>query len=955
MFCRGGGRLRTTFTVLAVGLTFVQLAFSAAPPAGTSITNQATASYRDGSGAQQLSTSNTVVTTVTQVGAYTLTPSSNKKSAAAGATVYMPYVLTNSGNGSDSFVIEAKEAAGGADFSKIEVYADNGAGQPTGTTPLCTFASDMCTAPAIVLAAGESYKFVVAYTVPSTATPATWPGPTGVNTATVTVKPSSNSTTWFSTYAQATADKSEARTDEVNLTVGAAFSVGKALVAPAVSAVGGGAWPVATSGPRQTTTTYTINYSNTGAAQGNLYIKDMLPAGLTYVAGKSVMSCAAGTALTEAAGGDAALCSAQGIDFVQSGQTVEVVIPNVQPVSNGTLSFQVTVTNTAKMGVTDTRSLGAEYTAEGCSSATVSACQSATLVRSNTVDFTVTSKRGVTFNTVDATAGTPASATDGVVTSRIVPGSFVKQTHTITNSGDADDNFNLTVGSTGIQTGKTAFPAGTTFSWFGSDGATPLLDTNSDGTIDTGVIAAGASKTVILQIFVPSSTTVASPANLEAVALAQSVNDASFKDATFVDITNVIGGLVDLTNTAAGTTADIGPGPSQMPVFTTTAVQAGSMVHEISLWIKNNDAADNTFSLQASNTSTFLGSLPAGWSVSFSSSACATPVAITSVAVSAGQQAQLYACVKSPATSPTTTQPVYFKVTATQSTTTGAVASDVIYDAVSVVAANAYSFSLTANASGSVVRGNNVDYSHTLINTGEAACGAGTVNNYIKVSAALTSAQSIAGWTAAIYKDVNNNSVVDTGDTLITDGKLQTGGLAVGQSVKFIVRVYAPGGANSGDVSNATVTVTDVDSTGNTTQIAPNGCGTQSNVDTSTVVTGSLSVLKKQGKSTGACSSTFPSLSATTQQAAPGDCLYYEVVATNNGASPVSNVSINDAAPTYTTLAATPAPTCQASGLATGSVAAATSGSTVSCGSAANTLSPSGTLTLRFAVQLQAN
>lgn len=959
---QGGVRRISALTAVlmasGLGLTVSQEALAAAPPAGTSISNQATASYKDSTGAQQLTASNTVVTTVTQVGAYTLSPANNTKSAAAGATVYMAYVLTNTGNGSDTFTIDAKELVGGADFSKLEVYLDNGSGQPASTTPLCTQATagSSCTTTK-TLAGGEVYKFVVAYTVPSTATPATWPGPTGVNTGTVTVKPASG-TTWFSTYSQATADKSTAATDTVNLTSGAAFSVGKAIVAPAVSAVGGGAWPVLASGPRGTTTTYTISYSNTGATAGTLYIKDVLPAGFTYVAGKSVISCAGGTALTEASGGDNALCSNQGIEFEASGQTIQAVIPSVQPVSNGTLSFQVMVANTALIGTTQTSNT-AQYTATGCSAgATIALCSPSTVVNTNAADFTVTASRSVTFNTVDTTAGTPASGTDGVTTANIVPGSFVKQTHVITNTGNADDTFNLSVAAGN-------FPSGTSFTWFAADGTTPLLDTNSDGTVDSGLIAAGGNKTVVLQIFVPSSTTVASPASLQATALATSVNLPSVKDATFANVTNVIGGYVDLTNSASGTAtstatvgADVGPGPSQVPTVTTTAIQAGSAVHQIPLFLKNYDSVDNVYSLQASGNTTFPGTLPAGWSVAFSSSACTSQTPITSVAVTNGQQTQVFACVSSPVTAPTMTQPVYFKITSTVATSTGATASDMVYDAVSVVAANAYSFSLTANGSGSVAKGNNVDYSHTLTNTGANSCGAGTASNYIKVVATLPAAAQSAGWTTAIYLDADNDSVISAADTLITDGKLKTGGLAAGTSVKFILRVYAPGGANPGDVSAATVTVTDVDSTGATTQIAPTGCGQQANTDTSTVVTGSLTVLKKQAKSVGACPAAFPAtlatdLSTVTQTAAPGDCLYYEVVATNNGASPVSNVSISDAAPAYTTLAATPAGTCASAGLTGTAAALTTSGSTVSCGSTANTLAPGGTLTLRFATQLQ--
>ncbi|MGV0960378.1 MAG: beta strand repeat-containing protein [Limnohabitans sp.] len=933
-------RAWAAISLASAGLGFAGTTYAAAPPAGVSISNQATASYKDNSGAQQLTTSNTVVTTVSQVGAYTLTPSTNTKSAAAGATVYMAYVLTNTGNGTDTFSINANEVVGGADFTKIEVYLDNGAGQPASTTPLCSSstAGTACTSTK-TLGTGEVYKFVVAYSVPSTATTATWPS----NTATVTVTPSSNATTWFSTYSPAT----RSGTDTVNLTTGAAFSVGKAIAAPAVASVSG-TWPVATSGPRGTATTYTISYGNTGATNGNLYIKDTLPAGLTYTTGQSVISCAAGTALTEAASGDAALCNSQGIEFEYdaTSKVIQAMIPNVPPSSSGTLSFQVTVANTASIGTSSTSNT-AQYSATGCSGSTIADCSAGTLVSTNAGDFTVTASRSVTLNTVDTTAGTPASAADAVTSTNIVPGSFVKQTHTITNTGNDSDNFNLSVAAGN-------FPSGTTFSWFAADGTSPLLDTNSDGIIDTGTLAAGASKTLVLQIFVPTSTTVASPANLQATVTATSVNLLSVKDATFANVTNVIGGFVDVTNTASGsvTAGDIGPGPGTGAIFTSTQITAGSAASEIPLFIKNYDSTANTYALSASSNASFPGTMPAGWSVNFSSTACASPTPITSTAsVAAGAQLQVFACVTSPVTSPTTIQPVYFKITGNSANSVGGTASDIIYDAVSVVAANAYSFSMTANGSGSVVKGLNVDYSHSVTNTGANTCGAGT--NYIKVTATLPAAMTAAGWSTAVYKDVDGDSLVSAADTLITDGKLVTGGLAAGSTVKLLVRVYAPGGANLGDVSNVTVTVSDVDSTGATVQSSPAGCGTQTNTDTSTVVTGSLTVLKKQAKSTGTCAAFPGSFSTALQTAAPADCLYYEVTATNNGASPVSNVSISDAAPAYTTLASTPAATCVATGLTGTAVAAATSGTTVSCGSAANTLAPSGTLTLRFAVQIQ--
>ncbi|MFX4681949.1 hypothetical protein ABTB34_21080, partial [Acinetobacter baumannii] len=49
------------------------------------------------------------------------------------------------------------------------------------------------------------------------------------------------------------------------------------------------------------------------------------------------------------------------------------------------------------------------------------------------------------------------------------------------------------------------FPAGTSFQLFKSDGATPLLDTNSDGIIDTGDLPAGGAYKVVLKAVLPAN------------------------------------------------------------------------------------------------------------------------------------------------------------------------------------------------------------------------------------------------------------------------------------------------------------------------------------------------------------------------------------------------------------------------------------------------------------------
>ena len=134
----------------------------AAPIAGSFINNEASATYRDTAG-NPLPTvvSNRVEARVEQVGAFTLT-STQTRLAAPGQTVYFPHVLTNTGNGDDSFPLAVSDSfAGGFNFAAIALYADaNGDGQPDDNQPITS------TGP---LATGAIFRFVAAGLVPGTA------------------------------------------------------------------------------------------------------------------------------------------------------------------------------------------------------------------------------------------------------------------------------------------------------------------------------------------------------------------------------------------------------------------------------------------------------------------------------------------------------------------------------------------------------------------------------------------------------------------------------------------------------------------------------------------------------------------------------------------------------------------------------------------------------------------
>ncbi|OYZ79242.1 MAG: hypothetical protein B7Y03_13090, partial [Polaromonas sp. 24-62-144] len=158
-------RLQSLFTHWIVGL-FVALALALAglaahaapPPAGTSISNQASASYSDASGVTRTVTSNVVQTTVQQVASLTLVQN-GAQNATPGSLVYYPHTLTNTGNGGDTFNLLTSNT-GAFSMTGVQIFADNGSGQPTG--PAIT-----STGP---LASNAAFKFIVVGTLPNTAT-----------------------------------------------------------------------------------------------------------------------------------------------------------------------------------------------------------------------------------------------------------------------------------------------------------------------------------------------------------------------------------------------------------------------------------------------------------------------------------------------------------------------------------------------------------------------------------------------------------------------------------------------------------------------------------------------------------------------------------------------------------------------------------------------------------------
>lgn len=800
-------------------------AHAAPPPAGTSISNQASATYSDGSGVPRTVTSNLVQTTVTQVYSLTLA-APGAQTATPGSVVYYPHTVTNTGNGSDTFNLTTSQTSTPA-LTNILIYADNGSGAPTGS-PITSSG---------VLASGASFKFIVQGTVPTSAVSG------NTNTITVTATSVGDNT------------KSANNADVTTVTGNAVVQLTKAI-------------GIASGAPGTGGIEYTLTYTNNGnSTASSLVLTDVLPSGMSMDTNSARWSVTGTTALTA---GVQAGTSPNTLTFNYNAttRTFTANISQVTAGQSGQVRFTVTVDGTVAPGVL-TNTASVQYSNGATPTpATVTST-------SNSVDFTVTQAAAVTFG--GQTVAGPAA-----------PGSTIAFTNLLTNTGNGTDTFNVTLGTS-------TFPAGTTFQLYRSDGTTPLVDTNGDGIVDTGPLAATATYNVVLRATLPPNAS--APAAVSVQKIARSVFNNTVT-ATATDMLSAITpASVDLTNNLPAATGvpGFGPGPGAAAQVTNATNPGTTTV--FTLVANNTGPAPDSYNFSAGSDAA-MAALPTGWSVTFragTAGSCSTMGAtVTNTgSIAAAGNATFCAVVTVPAGNDAGTQPVYFRLA---SPTSGV--SDVLWDAVNVNAVR--SLSLTPNGTGQTYPGGSYTYSHTLTNNGNVTEGGA-------FSTLTPTVPNSGGWSSTLYLDSNSSGALDAGDALVTGNLAVT--LAKGASVTIFHRVIAPSGAVAGTVYAATITVATANGS-NTTTAPANATAT----DSTTVIAGNLTLVKTQALDANCDGTADAAYGQGNLSAGPGQCVLYRITVTNVGAADATNVVVSDATPTFTVISNNAAPAVSQTG-----------------------------------------
>ena len=906
------------FALLVAALILFGAVMAQQTPAGTNISNQASASYIDSAGQPRITTSNQVITVVQQVYSFTITPNGNNenspgqtKTALPGGQVIFNYVVTNTGNGTDT--INLSTVLGTShNFNLLNptIYLDancNGNLDAGETTPITS----------VTLGMGQQACVIVTATIPLNATSGQYGNLNLVGTSAGSLSVTDNDN-WaravVSTQAILTAFKSASPTGPV------------------------------TPG---STITYTISGSNTGgsAASGvsvsgltgsGILIRDTIPNGLV-VSAMPTGSAGAGTVQ---------------MVFSTDGTTwAPLTSGNLPLTGNGTIAVGMFISGSgAFFPQTASYTFSFQATVPASPAGTNYPNTATVTYNDGTANQTTTSN--TTTNTVAAAYnvavgpfGFPQGSATGTYTvggytvnrsgdqqtiTSVNSGTTVIFRHTLRNTGNTLDSFTLSFSGA---------PTGWACSLVADDLTTPISG-------PVGPLAANSDFNFALKCQVPATYTSSTAATITITAT--SVGDPSKSDTT----TDVVSAVADgfRFDLYGGLTApyQVGKTPDSLQhtsddtsmtrpsIPTTTANPGASVTYRLRVENLNpNNQADN-YLLLVQPVQNF-GQVD---SVLFYADANddgipdGAPISNTGP-VNFGATFTYLAVVTLKANAAPVS--VGFNLAA-QSTASTSEGIDWVYAQIDVNLVA--QVTLSPDRSGTVTSPGTIQYTHTLTN-----------NSNTGATCSINGDGGSFGWTYQYSLDGSTWSSSLSGVSVAANGDSQI----------IYVRALVPAGQPIGrtDVNTVTANCT-----------VGSATATATATETTTVVGGELRLTKSAVSYVGSSNTVRDANAAT---ALPGDVIEYTVIASNIGTGNLTQVVITDPLPSYTNFVSVSA---TISGFTGGTVLYSTNGTTwsatapttLSAGSSiyvavdtngdgnitsADVMPPSATITITFRVQVQ--
>jgi len=964
-------------------------------PAVQTIQNVATVSYEDSQGLSYSSTSNIATVTVAAVYSATIEADLDLK-AAAGQTVYLAHSLSNQGNGEDTYELTLSvnntQVSASETFSSLKLYLDsNNNGQPdAGESVLLSTAGNTT----VTLSAGDTANLVIAAQVQTIATAGDTYGLTLLAEAQEGTGSAVNDSVTDLTTSQGSDGQNGTVEDRLTITNDAVLVVQKeATTLPEVTDEATLDLDINGDGDKNDNVSlvkYQVNITNVGNGKAtNVAFLDAtpLPDALTflgtgvatYAPTVSGLSTFDGDVLLEAHAditdegsigfdingnvnqtdvGEAALS----LDVNGNGSTTDsniegmaafdaelqpgVVVQMVfyaayvaDPEYDGgvvgtSLAAETSILNTSRVCADNDNNNSKVGECFVVSNTTNTL--SHTVVEANISDWgTATSP----FFDEDGQANGVSEQTDAY------PGETLLYHLLIGNHGNATDVYDLTVEND-------AFPTGSVITFYQTSGSAALLDTNQNGTVDSGKVkadtctdAAATDPTlnislqcfhspILVRVRIPADAA-ASNVGWTATIKVTSSLDSSVSDTVVIKLNEILGSVVDVSNDVPSDSSDTNP-------VDLTAVDANDLAgtfdvdlgEEVSVdfYITNKSQLTDSFDIEVKGSydgSSWLG-LPNLWTVVFYHAgvdtdytdgitcANATNEVITSTPqILSNQSLCVVAKVKVPLPGVhaqadslqasafdgnSDTDKDHILSVHVSSTITGA--SDVKMDAFDV--ANVRSVQLTPTSlANQADRGATVEYSHVADNTGN------TVENF-EVSSlnSVTGFQSYLSITQGADLLAVGNICQSTPTSLVieqNDGSNETVAVACdndsdsspvftltpSQTIPLVVKVMVPSNASVGVINKTTNRVISVDALMNFSAL-----------DNTEVITGQVRLYNFS-----AIDSTCDGVAddpngfsrSVVQEVEPQQCLIWMLIAVNEGTSSVQSVTIANPQPDFTT------------------------------------------------------
>ena len=738
-------------TVLAIALVLVSSAAHAQTPAGTTIRNQASATFEDLSGNTYMATSNEVTTIVLPVFGVSVLPDGTAVApgmvgtAIPGQTVYYSYNLTNTGNDFDDFTIEPlidPATTMTLGLGDIDIYHDvNGNGVLDGGEPVISAGG----VPGNIgpVAAGTTIQLLVEYQVPALA--------------------AAGEVAYVGVQATSVGDVTQVDTDNYHQTDVVSDAVLTATMTGLPAAIDPG-----------NVATYTVTGQNVGNDVANGVT--VISMGLTGVLIYDILPTDPSTGLPLALAGAPAGAPAGVLLYLPTGSAM-VGSPETWPWVGGAVGGEIAIAYLTTGGLAIGQNYSFTYDVLvplGMPAGIINNDGAVAFVDNNigTPDPTIVTTNNtqidvnVLAEVLVGTNGVPDAGTPPLYDddSQAVVVAYANQTvdfvNTVRNDGNAADEINIV-----LDAGSSTFPVGFGIQFFRIDGVTPLNDTGTDGIPDVGTISPGVTQDFIVRITIPGDAVAGGP--YLAVVNAVSENDPTELNVTTDEITQVNPASVDIGN------YNLAVGTDNNPANINT--DPGLSV-DFPLDVINTGGSSDNFGLSAT--------IPAGWTMTFYLDANGNgvldnpellPIANVGPVV-AGGEVNIIARVDVPVGEIPGVNATTFRATS--------VNNNLIFDEIAntVTVLGAASVTITPDRNGTGTANGTVRYQHAVTNTGN-------VDDTFMLSALSSNA-----WSYAFF-DLANNPIPSV--TLVA-----------GATQDVIVQLSIPGGVAIGTIETGTITVT---------------------------------------------------------------------------------------------------------------------------------------------------